>query len=264
MHHIASTRRPASPRSAFTLIELLTVIAIIGILAAILIPTVGAVRESARSAACASNLRQIAMAVLLFTESNGGRLPGSNTVTINRGVWNPEVNTTNFANQSVVESSAHLSTRIAGYLGTARSGALWRCPSNSEGARLSNEGNPTREITYILNQNRTASTGMVPPSPFGTSAGGGVLPARLSDIRAAAHPDNPGVDANGRRWSEITELSRIWMISDADSINYGGFSGYPAETASNAVPMAHRGGRNYAFFDGRVQYFKASNLPANP
>lgn len=55
---------------AFTLIELLTVIAIIGILAAILIPVVGAVRESARSAQCVSNLRQIAIGVAAGTADN--------------------------------------------------------------------------------------------------------------------------------------------------------------------------------------------------
>lgn len=48
---------------AFTLIELLTVIAIIGILAAILIPTVASVRKMARGAACVSNLRQIGVAM---------------------------------------------------------------------------------------------------------------------------------------------------------------------------------------------------------
>lgn len=65
-------------RRAFTLIELLTVIAIIGILAALIIPTVGRVRESARSAQCVSNLRQIGMAVKLYVEDNKGRLPASN------------------------------------------------------------------------------------------------------------------------------------------------------------------------------------------
>jgi prepilin-type N-terminal cleavage/methylation domain-containing protein len=55
---------------AFTLIELLTVIAIIGILAAILIPTVGKVRGTARDAACLSNVRQIVMAQQLFADSN--------------------------------------------------------------------------------------------------------------------------------------------------------------------------------------------------
>ena len=51
-------------REGLTLAELLTVIAIIGILAAILIPTVGKVRETAKSTACKSNLRQLGMAVL--------------------------------------------------------------------------------------------------------------------------------------------------------------------------------------------------------
>jgi prepilin-type N-terminal cleavage/methylation domain len=62
-------------RRAFTLIELLTVIAIIGILAAIIIPTVGRVRASAKSAACLSNLRQIGGALLLYANENGNAFP---------------------------------------------------------------------------------------------------------------------------------------------------------------------------------------------
>lgn len=58
-------------RGAFTLIELLTVIAIIGILSAIFIPGIGSARESAHDAACKSNLRQIGGAVSLYITENG-------------------------------------------------------------------------------------------------------------------------------------------------------------------------------------------------
>ncbi len=69
-----STSRPRF--RAFTLIELLTVIAIIGILAAIIVPVVSKVRESAKSAKCVSNLRQLGIAIQLYSAENKDMLPG--------------------------------------------------------------------------------------------------------------------------------------------------------------------------------------------
>lgn len=62
----------------FTLIELLTVIAIIGILAAIIIPTVGKVRETAQRSVASSNLRQIGQATLIYASDNNESLPQRN------------------------------------------------------------------------------------------------------------------------------------------------------------------------------------------
>lgn len=62
-------------KRAFSLVELLTVISIIGALAAILTPVVGKARASARSTQCIANMRQIGAAMLLYAHDNKDRLP---------------------------------------------------------------------------------------------------------------------------------------------------------------------------------------------
>ena len=63
-----------SVRSGFTLVELLVVIAIIGILAAILFPVFGRAREDARRASCQSNLKQIGLGIIQYSQDNDERM----------------------------------------------------------------------------------------------------------------------------------------------------------------------------------------------
>jgi len=63
------------PSWGFTLIELLVVIAIIGVLASLLLPTFGRAKETARGAACMSNLRQVGIALQLYVQDHRNRLP---------------------------------------------------------------------------------------------------------------------------------------------------------------------------------------------
>jgi prepilin-type N-terminal cleavage/methylation domain-containing protein/prepilin-type processing-associated H-X9-DG protein len=62
-------------KSAFTLVELLVVVALIATLAAILFPVFAQVREKGWQATCLSNLRQIGSAVAMYVQDNDERLP---------------------------------------------------------------------------------------------------------------------------------------------------------------------------------------------
>jgi len=70
-------------RKAFTLIEILVVIAIIGILAAILFPVFARARETARKASCQSNLKQLGIGFQMYMQDYDSRLPiyGADTST---------------------------------------------------------------------------------------------------------------------------------------------------------------------------------------
>lgn len=82
-------------RIGFTLVELLVVIAVIGILVAILLPAVQAARNSARRAACKNNLKQLSLAVHNFHEREGmmptywGMFPPNAKVTRNGSPLSP-------------------------------------------------------------------------------------------------------------------------------------------------------------------------------
>jgi prepilin-type N-terminal cleavage/methylation domain-containing protein len=64
------------PREAFTLVELLVVIGIIALLVGILLPALNKARKAANETQCMSNIRQLCLAMNLYTDANQGFIPG--------------------------------------------------------------------------------------------------------------------------------------------------------------------------------------------
>jgi len=79
----------AEARSGFTLAELLVVVAIIGVLLAMILPVIGMVRTTATRIACASNQRQVGMAYLLYAQDHDGGLPACRNFGVTNAARSP-------------------------------------------------------------------------------------------------------------------------------------------------------------------------------
>lgn len=91
-----ASARVATRSRAFTLIEILVVIAVIGILAALLLPAMQSVLDSARRAQCMSNMRQIGIALRVYHDAFGSFPPGRLTYPM---VYSPQARVLSYIEQ---------------------------------------------------------------------------------------------------------------------------------------------------------------------
>jgi len=103
--------RPERPSGAFTLLELLVAIAIIAVLASFLLPALSRAKDSAHSAACKGNLRQLALGLRMYVDDTG--VYPSQTYPI----------------QSGQRPKRFWFEQLAPYVGQGWTGGVYRCPA---------------------------------------------------------------------------------------------------------------------------------------
>ena len=214
------------PGGAFTLIELLLVIAIIAILAALLLPALATVQARGKRVACLDNLKQSALSFQMYTADNDGKLaqnyPLLQTGTDSWVLGDMKV-TGDSTNKTLI--------RQGKFFPYASQVALYRCPSDP-----SRTGNAPRVRSYSMN-------GWIGSRYMETYP-------RTNGFRTFVRDSELSVAGPSKLWVIIDEheasIDDAWFLVTMDDSRP--FASYPA--------TRHEGSYGLNFADGHTEFYK--------
>jgi len=214
-------------KRGFTLIELLVVIAIISILAAILFPVFARARENARRASCMSNLKQIGLAFVQYTQDYDEHYPPN--------IWGVLNNSSTYTPSTIPgaykicdgnTACGSYATWIDSIYPYVKNSQIFTCPSQS----------PTSTTNY-------------PSYAYNTSIGHASVAIARGGISLA----------------QINEVSSLAMITDC-YYTYGiyylvyGTTYYGLRNNTSTKFFPHMGGANIAYADGHVKWLNRTSI----
>lgn len=220
-----------SIRRAFTVPELLAVVAVIAIIISILLPAISKAREVAREVICKSNQRQIGLGFITFTTANKQRMPG---------LWvpphsGPEPHMRSWMGNEAWSGVAYEGS-IVQYIGGRESARkMYRCPSLANGVYLSGVGS-NGKFDYV-----------------------GVLSfsgARRSNVPSTSTWTDPATGAVTTAPTPLVVEEDPWNSLNKISVD-------PAHANTDEVGTWHNGGSNYVAFDGHSERIRPSG-PKGP
>jgi len=241
--------RPGKSCDGFTIIELLVVVGILVLLSGMLLPAVKRARDSAKSAACMANLRQIGVAMQAYLSDNSGYYPwdwGSGPPSGFGGQWDYAISP--YLGGSVISRPAIFvcpaRTIATGLDKSTYSIHQGICPDVNTWSPLTPAGSLT-SFTKATTMYRPSETILVADAIQQGGANGGNAKAGFSMYGWATATDYPGEPPE--------EIQPGWLGVDQDA---------PADADAYNLRYRHNGYANCLFCDGHVQSALKGTLKA--